>query len=103
MSAGVYQTVRIRGVVRIIDALSTQERMIIHLVCKHTVSIDRQTLLSSSTLSKDLERASNRLQAHDALVEWPCPHCPDETPQEQARFRIEKLTPQQLWKEAGEP
>lgn len=84
---------RNRAIVRVVDALASQQRIIVWLECKHTVTI-------------------TTLQAHDMTAQevahmkpgnpWPCPHCPDPPPPTAEDLRRLK-TAQQLYREAGEP
>lgn len=78
---------RLQPVVRKVNALEAQGRMILWLECKHTVSY---TLLQLASSKGEMQR-----RIEDAS-EWMCPFCP--TPNE-----IRQLTPQQLWRAAGEP
>jgi hypothetical protein len=72
---------------RVVDASETQGRFILHLECGHYVSVGSLQVLTDSELSDRLA----------AATEWPCAACPDPPP------TVREKTPQQLWKEAGEP
>ena len=79
-----------QGIVRVVDALASQQRIILWLSCKHTVTI---SMMAAHMMAR------HEVEAMRVGEKWPCPHCADPTP-EQIR---EAKTPTQLWKEAGEP
>lgn len=79
---------------RCVDALRTQGRFVLYLACGHYASVPVSAL--------DLEfnpELVTRLQAADSGTEtlWPCIACPDPPPV------VREKTPQDLWREAGEP
>jgi len=73
---------RTRKIERVVK-LST--RAVVWLACNHKVSIRHEAMVQYPGL--------------DDLKWFMCPFCPDPVPEV---TRLEK-TPQQLWKEAGEP
>lgn len=75
---------------RVIDARGGQGRVIIHLGCRHTASLNEEELALVPATAHALG-----LDGHPKiLTAWPCNLCPDEP---------EEKTVTQLWKEAGEP
>ena len=84
---------RDQPITRVVDALASQQRIILWLGCKHTVTIS--TLAAHDMTTQEIAQ----MQVGNA---WPCPHCPDPpppTPEDLRRAR----TARQLWMEAGEP
>lgn len=75
---------RERRIVKIVDALASQERIILRLECNHTLSITLAALVE------------HKPTLEDTAI---CPFCPDVPEAAQAPVK----TAQQLWKDAGEP
>lgn len=84
---------RDQAVVRAVDALASQQRVILWLACKHTVTITkREVEVMSPAQAVGLFSRET----------WPCPHCPDPPPPVPEDPRRVKSA-RQLWREAGEP
>lgn len=81
---------RIQPIVRVVDARAGQGRVIVHLKCRHTLSVTDVDLMA---LPRTI-RALGLNGAPRTLDSWPCDLCED-VPAEKS------VT--QLWKEAGEP
>ncbi len=82
--------VRNRLIARVIDARATQGRLILHLECKHVVSISNW----------DYALLPPGQQLFLVPGAWfTCPNCETPTPIELQREK----SATQLWKEAGEP
>jgi hypothetical protein len=79
--------------VRVVDVMRSQDRVIIWLDCKHTVSVTAREAQADPAL---LERLQATLHQPGT---WPCSFCPDVTA---AESRQEKSAIQ-LWREQGEP
>jgi hypothetical protein len=78
-----------RTITRVVDAIAAQQRVILWLDCKHTVSLNMRQLHEQPYPNKTLVVGGS----------CDCPHCPDRTV-EQIR---EAKSAQRLWREAGEP
>jgi hypothetical protein len=80
-----------RLITRHVNAIAAQQRYILWLECKHTVSIT----------ARDVQAHPDRhyLEYVQAQSSWLCPHCPDPSP---TQVRQEKSA-QQLFAEEGEP
>jgi hypothetical protein len=59
---------RDQPITRVVDALASQQRIILWLGCKHTVTIS--TLAAHDMTPQEIAQ----MQVGNA---WPCPHCPD--------------------------
>lgn len=68
------------------DAMATQGRAILHLVCGHNVSVI-------------VEKTPDDPDPLATLREWDCPRCSDPSPEEVR----ETKSASQLWREDGEP
>lgn len=64
---------RVRTITRVVDALAAQQRIILWLDCKHTVTI---SAIAAHEMTRH-EVDGMRVGAH-----WDCPHCPDAPPPE---------------------
>jgi hypothetical protein len=74
------------------DARLTQQCYILHLECGHNHRLMEIDLLSSPRLMS--------LAPGDPFL---CPGCQEETPAERAEREQAAKSPQQMWREAGEP
>lgn len=81
---------RIRKVLKMVDARRAQRRVIIHLECAHTLTIVDHAIGT---------HVLQEFQAHPEDTQMHCLHCPDITAPEQRR----ETTARELWKDAGEP
>lgn len=75
-------------ITRVINALASQDRILVHIACGHTQSIWRRDLMAAP------------LGAPPEFVvgeTYPCPKCPDLPPQPREK------SPRELWRDAGEP
>lgn len=81
---------RMQKIMRVVDAMASQRRMIIWLECHHKISLTQHQLAS-------LPPGYLEKQVQTGQVE--CPFCED-LPQATAR---EQKSAAQLYKEAGEP
>lgn len=80
---------RAQKIVRVIDARASQDRVILWLACEHKVNI---TAIDMAKNGWNVDRIKDHPEAM-------CPFCPDPPPEDPQAVK----TPQQLWKEAGEP
>jgi hypothetical protein len=72
-----------RRIINVVDAIATQGRLILHLDCRHNISV----------WAKELMAGHRGTYTRDA--QFNCSACPDLPPPTKAAH--------QLWKEAGEP
>lgn len=79
-----------RKIVRVVDALATQGRMIVWLDCHHKPSIAQMHLHAE---------VRDFLTGLKPGAPFECPFCPDLQPEELRQAK----TARQLWKDAGEP
>lgn len=84
-----------QGIRRVVDARAGQDRVIVHLDCRHTVSITTEELAVLPRTADSLGLCGRPR----VLAAWPCEVCPDPT---EAEAQQDK-DPTQLWREAGEP
>lgn len=86
---------RQQGIRRVVDARAGQDRVIVHLDCRHTVSLTTEELAAVPMTADALGLTGHAR----VLTAWPCDTCPDPSEDE---ARLDKH-PTQLWREAGEP
>lgn len=82
---------QIQKITRIVDAMKSQGRVIIWLACHHKISLSQ---VEVATLPPNYLRDL----AH-VYQQTDCPFCPDLPPVPER----EKMSANQLWKDAGEP
>lgn len=80
---------RARKIIRVVDALAAQQRVILWLECEHKVTVNERELRAQGW---NVQRIKEQPHAM-------CPFCPDPPPE----VTQAQKTPTQLWKEAGEP
>lgn len=80
---------RAQKLLRVVDAMATQNRVILWLACEHKVSVTAQAMMKEGW---NVQRIKDQPWAM-------CPFCPDPPPENPQAVK----TPQQLFKEAGEP
>jgi hypothetical protein len=80
---------RAQKIVRVVDALAAQQRAILWMACGHKVTVTEMELRMQGW---NIQRIKEQPHAM-------CPFCPDPPPEDQQAAK----TPQQLYKEAGEP
>lgn len=86
---------QMRRIERLVNALYTQQRMILHLECRHNISLTATDLEANP---KTLEWLMKR----EPGATWNCHYCPD-PPQPSVEELRAAQHPIRLWKEAGEP
>lgn len=79
-----------QDIIRTVDALAGQQRVILWLRCGHKVSLGIREIHADPALVRKLK---------SGCTQWECHHCPD-LPKPTER---EQKTAQQLYREAGEP
>lgn len=79
------------NITRVVDARAGQDRVMLHLECRHVVSLSTATLQQMST---ELVAALGLRITPATMKTWPCELCED--------LPLDKSATQ-LWKEAGEP
>jgi hypothetical protein len=80
---------RAQKLLRVVDALATQNRVILWLECDHKVTVTAQDLVREGW---NVQRIKDQPWAM-------CPFCPDPPPEVKQAAK----SANQLWKEAGEP
>jgi hypothetical protein len=78
-------------ITRVINALASQDRILVHIACGHTVSVWRRDLMATPF------GASSQLIIGET---YPCQKCHD-LPEPPPPTR--EKSPRELWRDAGEP
>lgn len=81
---------RERFILNVVNVLQTQARLILHLECRHNVSL---WLIDQPQLADRIPQRGDTCMCQD---------CPDPPPPTSAEIRQAKSA-KRLWKEAGEP
>lgn len=76
---------RDRRILRSVNALASQQRLIIHLECSHNITVT------------NLDYAAHQMAVDRRILSqvWPCQFCEDPPPPQKTVI--------QMWHEAGEP